>query len=198
MIPANYSTFFTTMAAVGATLFGLIFVAISIAPENLTTSTAEISRQVRATAAYIALLNPLMVSLFALVPNEWIGIAVTVLSWVGILNTLAMSVTLLRGADHVNANVRNMVFIAISFILYGFEAYIAIQITGPVIDSYWLSILADLLIFITLFGIVRAWEIIGIRQFRIRDWLMDIVLRINKHTDKRTSDTNVEENTKKQ
>ena len=109
-----------------------------------------------------------------------------------------MSVTLLHGAGQVNANVRNLVFIAISFILYGFEAYIAIQITRPVIESYWLSILADLLIFITLFGIVRAWEIIGIRQFRIRDWLMDIVLRINKHTDKRTSDTNVEEDTKKQ
>ena len=180
MVPAEYSTFFTTMAAAGATLFGLIFVAISIAPENVTTSTASIDRQVRAIAAYIALLNPLMVSLFALVPHQWLGIAVTVLSWVGILNTLAMALTLFKSANRPNDMYRSIILIVISLVLYSFEAFIAIKISGSVFETYWLSILADLLIFITLFGIIRAWELIGIRHFRIRDWLTDLVFRKQK------------------
>jgi hypothetical protein len=180
VIPAEYTVFFATMAAVGATLFGLIFVAISIAPETVTTSTTSIDRQVRATAAYIALLNPLMVSLFALVPYQWVGIAAQVLSWIGILNTLAMVVTLYKSWDRMDDKVRSIIFLAISLIIYSFEVFVAIEITGPVIKSYWLSILADLLIFITLFGIVRAWELIGIRHFRIRDWLASILLKRRK------------------
>jgi hypothetical protein len=180
VVPTEYSTFFTTMAAASATLFGLIFVAISIAPENLTTSNASIERQVRAIAAYIALLNPLMVSLFALVPRQWIGIAVSVLSWIGILNTLAMSVSLFKSTVRPNDMLRSIALMVISLILYGFEAFIAIKISGPVFESYWLSILADVLIFITLFGIVRAWELIGIRHFRIRDWLADLLFRKRK------------------
>lgn len=184
------------MAVVGATLFGLIFVAISISPEDVMASTGRIDRQVKATAAYIALLNPLMISLFALVPYQWIGIAATVLSWVGILNSVAMLVTLIQSKEINEGRLRNIALIAISFILYGFEAYVAIRITGPVFDEYWLSILADLLIFIILFGIIRAWELIGIRQFRIRDWFGKLVLKLSKSYRDRPKVLETDENEK--
>jgi hypothetical protein len=180
LVPAEYSTFFITMATVCATLFGLIFVAISIAPEKVNSPNGTVDRQIRATAAYIALLNPLMVSLFAIVPHQWIGIAVTVLSWVGILNTLAISVTLVKSRDEQVDRLRSIFLIVISLILYGFEAFVASQMTRMVIDTYWFSILADLLVFITLFGIVRAWEIIEIRHFRIRDWLTSLFIKVRK------------------
>lgn len=172
------------MAVVGATLFGLIFLAISISPENITTSTASLDRQIRATAAYVALLNPLMISLFALVPFQWIGIAASALSWVGILNTVAMSVTLLRNQDQQIGKARSIVLIVVSLILYGLEAIAAIQITRAQVDYFWLNVLADLLIFITLFGVVRAWELIGIRHFRIRDWLTNLLIKLQKEGDK--------------
>ncbi|HSB67262.1 MAG TPA: hypothetical protein VLD65_11845 [Anaerolineales bacterium] len=186
MVPAIYSTFFTTMAVVGATLFGLIFVAISIAPEYVIASTAQLDRQIKATAAYIALLNPLMISLFALVPYQWIGIAASILSWVGILNTLTMLVTLIQNKETNDSRLRNITLILISFIVYGFEAYVAIQIARPVFNEYWLSILADLLIFITLFGIIRAWELIGIRQFRFRDWFGKLIIKLSKSAKERS------------
>jgi Kef-type K+ transport system membrane component KefB len=163
------------MAAVAATLFGLIFLAISIAPEFSTTTTESVDRQVRATAAYVALLNPLMISLFALVPYQMLTIAVSVLSWVGILNTLAMSVTLLQSGGQGYSRMRNALLILISLLLYGMEAFVALRLGTRELDNGWLSVLADLMIFITLFGIVRAWELVGIRQFHIRDWFVHIV-----------------------
>jgi hypothetical protein len=90
MIPPEYSPFFSTMAGVGATLFGLIFVAISIAPESVAAQGASLERQIKATTAYIALLNPLIVSLFALVPHQEIGIAVLAAGGFGLLSTLIM------------------------------------------------------------------------------------------------------------
>lgn len=187
MVPANYSVFFTTMAAAGATLFGLIFVAISIAPENVTGATSVVDRQARATAAYVALLNPLLVSLFALVPYQLLGIAVNVVSWVGIINTLAISVTLFQHHEHEYDRWRNLILIIISLILYSFELYVAIQLEHFVVSNLWFSLLADLLIIITLFGIIRAWELIGIHRFRLIDWYSIIVARWYRQTKNRES-----------
>ena len=180
MVPPEYSIFFTTMATVGATLFGLIFVAISIAPEEISSESGSADRQIRAIAAYIALLNPLMISLFAIVPYQLLGIAVLSLSVVGILNTLTMVASMLTGAERGNIKVRNLLLIFGSLILYTLEGFVAIQLERPIIKTYWFSILADLLIFISLFGIVRAWELIGIRQLHIRDWLSRIMFTQKK------------------
>jgi hypothetical protein len=174
MVPAEYSIFFMAMAGVGATLFGLIFVAISISPENVAVASAPVERQVKATAAYIALLNPLMISLFALVPYQIIGIAVTILSWIGLINTLAMTLTLRQEAEQGNTKFRNSIFVVVSFFLYGFEAFIATRLLRYKIEVNWFSFLADILIFLTLYGIVRAWELIGIRQFHIRNWIKSL------------------------
>ncbi len=194
MVPAEYITFFSVMAAASATLFGLIFVAISISPENITTKAAPIDRQVRATAAYVALLNPLMVSLFALVPYQFLGVATLSISAVGILNTVALSMTLLHSAEHVYSKLRSVLLVIASFILYGFEFYVAVRIDQLVVAKLWLSVLADLLIFITLFGIIRAWELIGIQKFRIRDWLVKVLdfrnSRKRQEHDSEEKDTN--------
>src|SRR6266705_3711547 len=48
MVPPDYAGYFMTMAAVGATLFGLIFVVISIAPASIATASAPLERQVKA------------------------------------------------------------------------------------------------------------------------------------------------------
>ncbi len=185
MVLAEYITFYTTMATAAATLFGLIFVAISIVPESVTNFDAPLDRQVRATAAYVALLNPLMVGLFALVPYQILGIAVSAASSVGIINTLSMAASLFQRAEKKNGRLRSFLLMFTSLILYGFEFYVSVQLMHQVNDIVWLSILADLLIFITLFGIIRAWELIGIRRFRIQEWLLLLITRFKKNTSNR-------------
>ncbi len=178
MIPSEYTTYFMTMAAVGATLFGLIFVAISIAPESVTTANAPLERQIKATTAYIALLNPLVISLLALVPHQQIGTVVIGLSLVGLLNTLVMTFALMQNTNERFVRFRHSLFILASFILYGYEAYFAILLLRSPSDNYALFALADLLILMSVFGVIRAWDLIGVRQFHLRDWFSS--LRITK------------------
>jgi hypothetical protein len=181
MVPPDYVVFFTTMATVGATLFGLIFVVISIAPESIATANAPLERQVRASTAYIALLNPLIISLYALVPHQEIGIAVLALGLTGLFNTLFMTLTLLHNEVQWSARVRNIPFVVIGFLIYGYETYYAIRLLQSATDSSTLKALTNILIIISIFGVARAWELIGIHQFHIKDWLTSI--RIMKKKD---------------
>jgi hypothetical protein len=187
MVPPEYAGYFMTMAAVGATLFGLIFVVISIAPESFTTASASLERQVRATTAYSALINPLIISLYALVPHQSIGVAVLVLSLTGLINTLIMALTLLPNAVQWSARMRNIPFILLGFLIYGYEVYYAVRLLQPATDRSALYGLADLLIIISVFGVARAWELVGIRQFHVKDWLASFRASKKKANDLPTS-----------
>ncbi len=171
MIPPEYASFFSTMAAVGATLFGLIFVAISIVPESAVTPNAPLNRQVRATTSYLALLNPLVISLFALVPHQQIGFAAIGMSTLGLLNTLGMVLTLIWSVGPSVARLRHSLFILAGFFLYGSESYFAIRLIQSPTDNVSLYFLADLLIMISVFGVIRAWELIGMQRFYLINWL---------------------------
>jgi len=175
MIPPSYALFFSTMSAVGATLFGLIFVAVSIAPESVASANAPLERQAKASAAYIALLNPLIISLFALLPGQQIGIVALAVSAFGFLNTLALALTVLQNSSRKNnPRLRNALFTFSAFILYGYEIYVAIRLLqspGDVLELFGLS---NFLIILSIYGISRAWELIGVRQFRIKNWIASL------------------------
>src|SRR6266513_5605111 len=98
MVPAHFVPFFTTLATVGATLFGLIFVVISIKPEVTRTETTYVMRQAQITSSYTALLNPLVISLIALLPHETIETATITMGAIGLLTTISMVIFLLRAS----------------------------------------------------------------------------------------------------
>ena len=90
MVPADFVTYFSVLAGVGATLFGLIFVTISITPETTRTQTTSVMRQVQVASAYTALLNPLVISLLALVPHATVGTVTLIMSTIGLVNIVMM------------------------------------------------------------------------------------------------------------
>src|ERR1700690_2089057 len=51
MVPPDYSSYFGTMATVAATLFGLIFLVVSITPESIASESAPLERQLKVVAA---------------------------------------------------------------------------------------------------------------------------------------------------
>ena len=162
---ADFVTYFATMAAVGGTLFGLIFVAISIAPETIVQKDAPIGRQVRAASAYNALLNPLVISLFALIPHNGISNVTVVMSTLGLVSTLFITFRLLPQSSGWYAHFRDILFILSSFILYGLELYYGVLLLQSNNDVSVLDNLATLLIVLYIFGIARAWALLGVRQF---------------------------------
>jgi hypothetical protein len=197
MVPPDYTVYFMTMAAVGATLFGLIFVVISIAPESITTASAPLERQVKALTAYSALLNPLIISLFALVPHQQIGTVVIALSLSGLINMLTMALTLVQKSVPWSARFRNSPFILVGFLLYGFETYYGVRLLQSPTDSSALNALTDLLIIIYVFGIARAWELVGIRQFHVQDWFSSLRATKKKENASNTNAANVVTDSKK-
>jgi hypothetical protein len=183
MIPPEYLSFFSTMAAVGATLFGLIFVAISIVPESVATPNTSLDRQVRATTSYLALLNPLMISLWALIPHQQIGFVSISMGILGLLNTLGMVLTLIRSPGPSVPRFRHSLFILAGFFLYGSESYFAFHLIQSPADNVSLFFLADFLVVISIFGVIRAWELIGMQRFYLINWLSSIGRKKNPAND---------------
>ncbi len=154
------------MAAVGATLFGLIFVAISIAPETFVQKDAPVGRQVRAASSYNALLNPLVISLLALIPHEGISNVTLVMSIVGLISTLFITFRLLPSQSvGWYTHFRDILLILSGLIIYSLEGYYGLRLIQSNGDVSTLKDLAVPLIVLYIFGITRAWALLGVRRF---------------------------------
>jgi uncharacterized membrane protein YuzA (DUF378 family) len=171
MVSVDFVPFFTTMAAVGGTLFGLIFVVISIKPEVTRSETTYLIRQVQVTSSYGALLNPLVISLLALLPHATIDTTTLTMSSLGLINTIVMGIFLLRAAKGEVRKLSHVFFILTGFVMYGFEIFYGIQLDREPGDSSALHNLSTLLVLIYIYGIARAWDLVGVRQFHIQDML---------------------------
>ena len=96
MVPVDFVTFFYHDGCCRSNPFGLIFVVISIKPEVTHAETTSVMRQVQVASSYSALLNPLVISLMALMPHATIGTTTLIMSAIGLVNTIIMGIFLLR------------------------------------------------------------------------------------------------------
>src|SRR5207249_1976539 len=90
MVPAEFQTFFLASSGASAALIGLLFVAVSIAPERVFGTQAEAVHQAQALSAFTALANVFFISMASLVPGIAIGIVVTIVAIPASLQTLAL------------------------------------------------------------------------------------------------------------
>ncbi len=171
MVPADFANFFAVMAGVGATLFGLIFLVISIKPEITSPENTSVLRQVQVASSYSALLNPLVISLIALVPHATIGLVTLIMSVIGLINTIIMGVSLLQDSLSWAKKLNSVFFIFGSLIIFSFEIFYAIRLVVAPGDLSALYNLTTLLVIIYLYGIARAWDLVGARQFHIQEVL---------------------------
>lgn len=171
MIPTDFTEFFAVMAGVGATLFGLIFVAVSIKPESTIQTDNPTMQQVDVASSYTALLNPLVISLIALVPHSTVGLISLIMSSIALINTFVMIRSLLSGINNWREGLHRGVFSLGSLLLFGFEMNYAIRLTYTPTDLHALEDLTTFLVIIYLYGIARAWDLLGARQFHIQELL---------------------------
>ncbi len=96
MVPPEFLNFFIASASAGAALVGLLFVAVSIAPEIIVTRRAPVERQAVAGSTFTALLNGFFISLVALIPHFNFGALVVPFSSLSLLNSLFLAWQILR------------------------------------------------------------------------------------------------------
>lgn len=174
MVPGDFVPFFTTMAGAGATLFGLIFVVISIRPEVTRSDTTYLMRQVQVASSYSALLNPLAISLIALLPRETIDTITIIMSILGLINTITMGILLLRYSKSEVKKLPHGFFLLVGLVMFSVEIFYGIRLASVPGDSSALHNLAILLVLIYLYGVARAWDLVGARPFHIREALIPL------------------------
>jgi hypothetical protein len=146
MVPADFANYFLASAGAGGALVGLLFVAVSIAPERTVMETAPLDRQAVSVGAFVALLNAFFISLAALIPGANLVWVTLVMSLVSLFNTISLGWTLLRQRPIWQQLLRRAFMIAVSLTLYGFELYYAVQLLQFPSQPDPIFILAGLLV----------------------------------------------------
>ena len=90
MVPPQFVNFFIASASAGAALVGLLFVAVSIAPEHIVQANAAVERQAMAASSFTALLNAFFISFGALLPEN-VGYITLVMSLSGLINSIYLT-----------------------------------------------------------------------------------------------------------
>jgi hypothetical protein len=160
VVPTSYYDFFEACATVAGALIGLLFVAISVSPDKLSGAHASVEHQVRAGAAFSALINALVVALVALLPGENLGVATISLAAVGLSSTVALAIVFFRNRP---AKIRpgQLLLLAIPHFLYALELANGIVLQGPGQHLSQIGNQGGLAIGFFVFAIARAWELVG-------------------------------------
>jgi len=165
VVPVSFHDFFSGCATIAGALIGLLFVAISVSPEKLTGATARTDHQVRAGAAFSALVNTMVIALVALLPGASLGEAGLILAAAGLATTVGLVIVLYR--EHGKVKRGDATMFLIMFVLYGLQLANAIKLEAAPHDVSRISDQGVLAIAFFLFGIARAWQLVGAREFSL-------------------------------
>jgi hypothetical protein len=161
VVPADFIPYFSTSASAAAALVGLLFVAVSIAPESSLARSAPTERRAMAVGAFTGLLNAFFISLSALVPHvefagPLLGIAIS-----SLISTF-ISMGLLVRRRGPSSPLRHLFIPLAGFVIYGLEIGVCalplMQTPTTVTPFIWLAFL--------LFGVygvalARAWQLMA-------------------------------------
>ena len=165
MVPLSFHDFFSGCATIAGALIGLLFVAISVSPEKLTGDTARTDHQVRAGAAFSALVNTMVIALVALLPGASLGEAGLILAAAGLATTAGLIIVLYR--EHGRVKRGDATMFLIMLVLYGLQLANSIKLEAAPRDVSRVNDQGLLAIAFFLFGIARAWQLVGAREFNL-------------------------------
>jgi len=160
LIPADYSSFLVASSQASAALIGLLFVAVSIAPERIFGHGAEAERQALALSAFTALANAFFISFGSLIPDLPFGVLVVVAGGVAGSQTLAL-LALFSSWRREGTLVRSVALFLISAAIYISEIVLGFLLLAKPGYPGYVATLAMLLLGVFSIGLARAWELLG-------------------------------------
>lgn len=177
MIPASFVPFFSISAGAAASLIGLLFVAVSVAPARTVGKGAPISRRSVAENAFGALLNTFLISLIALAPSAPLSLGVLAITGGTILSS-GRSLILMLGRKRKEPSftlvsaLRQLVLPLSMLVIYilefkwGVDVYHLARLNDDACGA-----LATILITLEGLAIVRSWELIGAQRNNLFAWI---------------------------
>ena len=163
MSTPDFGPFFAATAAVAGALVGLLFVALSVAPDR-TDQGERVVDDVRAGIAFSCLVNPLAVSLFALIPDMGVGQPAGVIGIVSFASCCALALVLLRETGPGRLRRRQLWRLAVQALVFAYAAVVGFELAHRPGDEGLEQTLCVLIVVLFLIGIARAWQLIGARD----------------------------------
>jgi hypothetical protein len=121
VLNGTYRDLLSAIAECGATLTGLLFVAMTVAARRGPSDRPAVIQQVREAAAILAFTNALAVSLFGLVPGTDVGYPAIVVAVIGIFFTAAGARSIFSGHLARRHVPRQLGLIALLLAIFVFE-----------------------------------------------------------------------------
>ena len=175
MVPVSFHDFFSGCATIAGALIGLLFVALSVSPEYLRGENARTDHQVRAGAAFSALVNTMVIALFALLPTTDFGTVAIILAATGLGTTAALVFVLVREDKRIGRG--DLYMFLILLVLYGLQGANAVQLEHT---PHRVGLIANqgvLAVLFFLFGIARSWQLVGAREFGLMATMASMIHR---------------------
>jgi hypothetical protein len=186
VVPVSFHDYFGGCASVAGALIGLLFVAISVSPEKLTGDSARAEHQVRAAAAFSALVSTLVIALVALLPGASLGEAGVIVAAAGLATTVGLCLLLREHQEKIRRTDVSMLVILLA--LYGLQLAGALQLDGSPRHVSDVSRQGALLIAFFLFGIARSWQLVGARDISLTSTVAAVTHRSASESLRREED----------
>ncbi len=163
-----YSTFFAASVSAAGALVGLLFVALSLTPEQRARSMSAAEHQAVAATAFTALVDALFVALAALVPGNTLTVTAIALGLLGLTSTAGLVRRLWRARSHIRLNRRWLYLLGLIVATYAAQAGTALLASTP---GQARALAARFLFIFFAIGIARSWELLGLRGGGVLDLL---------------------------
>jgi hypothetical protein len=176
VVPTGYHDFLVATASASGALVGLLFVAISVAPEPVVGPKVSMLHQIRASSAITALLSPLILALIALIPGANIGYGSVVVGLVGLLYVATAIRRLITVHLTATQGRRRAIGVLIGFALVmGFLTLAGVRLLLSPHDTGALAMFAGSQVASLSIGVNRAWELVGARDRGVTALLRELV-----------------------
>ena len=175
MVPPSFHDFFSGCATIAGALIGLLFVALSVTAESLSGENARTDHQVRAGAAFSALVNTMVIAVFALLPTIDFGTVTLVVAAAGLGTTAALIFVLAREDRRIGRGDLYMFIVLV--LLYGLQLANAVQLEHAPQRVSLVIHQGVLAVAFFLFGIARSWQLVGAREFSLLGTMASMIRR---------------------
>jgi len=164
MVPPAFLPFFAASMGAAATLLGLLFVAVSIAPEATVRSGAPVERRMVADSIFTAMINAFFASMVGATPDLNLGHGALLLSSLSLGHTLYVGWRLWPRPFTVAALARRLGLALVGLAIYGLQFANAIELVRAPTQSSVTVGQIYVLFAIYGFAIARSWELLGARH----------------------------------